>query len=38
MINHILCQTKARINYKKFIIDKKKIKYINKIAKQIDKK
>lgn len=39
IINHILNQAKTRIDeYKKFVTNKEKARYIDEIAKQIDKK
>lgn len=37
IINHILSQAKARINCKKLVTDEEKVRYINKIAKQVDR-
>lgn len=33
-----MCHAKPRINYKKLATDEKKAKYIDKIAKQVDRK
>lgn len=38
IIDNILTQTKIRIIHEKFVTDEKKTRYIDEIAKQIDRK